>query len=275
MSYTYSNDRKTLLSVPAGTEHMIVQSFVEVIGSSPLTACTNSLRKVSFLSPSSLTKLQQSTFTNCLYLTEVDFSNCTRLTDILSYTFMNCKSLTRVVFPDSLRFFDTYCFINTSLESFVVPESLKYIGIGSFENVTTLKRIDFSKAYSFGTIFNYSLRGTSIEILDLRNSTHLNNISDYALHECFELKEVYFPCSDSSTVKFGEYCFSSCTSLEHIYFSSCKRIIPVSASVFSHCSKLILPYNIHFPERSTQLNKKTNIKLLTLLFCSVSCLPSY
>ena len=274
MSYTYSNGGKTLLSVPTGTEHMIVQSFVEVIESSPLIMCTNSLRKVSFLSPSSLTKLQHNTFANCSYLTEVDFSNCTKLTEILSSTFINCKSLTRVVFPDSLQFFDTYVFMNTSLDNFVVPSSLIYIGFSSFENVTTLKRIDFSKAFSLQTFFNFSMRGTSIEILDLRNSPDLKNIDDCALQECFQLKEVYFPCSNS-IVQFGEYCFSSCKSLEHVYFSSCKRIIPVSASVFSHCYKLILPYNIHFPEQSTQSKIKTNIKLLTLLFCSVSCLPSH
>ena len=260
MSYIYSNDGKTLVSVPANTVHMIVERKVEVLDYTTTRYTFSTLKTVSFLSPSSLTKIKSDVFLGCYLLTEIDFSNCTSLSRIYSSIFMHCSSLKSVIFPSSLIHFDTNTFLNTSLEMFVVPDSLTYIGTASFKNVKTLTQIDFSHATKLVMFFFNCFEGTSITILDLRNCSRLTTISSYCCQNCPLLNTIYFPCTYGITLSFGSYCFANCTSLEHVYFTQCKKIIPIYASVFSGCEKLILPYNIHYPIRYTYLCRQTTYK---------------
>ena len=207
-NYSYSADGKTLTSIPANTVHMIINKNVEILGNSVTRYANSTLKTVTFLSPSRLNALQQSTFSYCTLLEEVDFRNCTNLQTILSFTFIGCSSLKIVWFPDSLIHFDTECFIGTKIEKFTVTPNLIRIGSRSFKNVVTLEYIDFSRAYNFNMFSINCLEGTSIQFLDLRNCSKINYLSDQCFYNCHNLEYVYFPCLQNNIYILDLYAFS-------------------------------------------------------------------
>ena len=272
--YQYSSDGKTLLSIPQNTVHMIVNECVEELGPGVSSESKTTLEKVTFLSPSNLTFLNQSTFYGCVKLQEIDFRNCTKLYSILSFTFNGCSSLETVYFPDCLNYFDTECFIGTKIKSFVIPSNLTYIGSRSFQNVSTLVSIDFSKAFNLTIFCVNCLEGTNISCLDLRNCSQLDSLESNCFSNCQSLGYVYFPCLNQQ-IRFGSSCFFNCTSLENVYFSKCSKIIKIPASTFSNCNKLILPYGIgyHFPishDNNCQFLLNRSMMSLVLIYLFLS-----
>ena len=272
--YQYSSNEKTLLSIPLDTVHMIVNCYVEGLGPNVSSAAKTTLERVTFLSPSNLTSLNQSTFTDCTLLKEIDFRNCTMLSSVKSFTFKGCSSLKTVYFPDSLFHFDTECFVGTQIKTFVIPSNLSFIGIRSFQNVSTLVSLDFSKAFNLSTFYENCLEGTKIQYLDLRNCSKLVNLGNYSFSNCQSLEYVHFPCLNQK-INFGLSCFFNCTSLENVYFSKCSKIIKIPASTFSNCNKLILPYGIgyHFPishDNNCQFLLNRSMMSLVLIYLFLS-----
>ncbi|EAY17200.1 hypothetical protein TVAG_291520 [Trichomonas vaginalis G3] len=94
------------------------------------------LRKVSFESPSSLTYLGHYSFYHCTHLSEVDLSNCSSLENIGSFCFAKCYSLSRVIFPTKSKLeilgISAFCEVD-SVSSYSFPSSLRHINGESME----------------------------------------------------------------------------------------------------------------------------------------------
>ncbi|EAX96241.1 hypothetical protein TVAG_205270 [Trichomonas vaginalis G3] len=88
------------------------------------------LRKISFESPSSLKYLGHYSFYCCSHLSEADLSNCSFLENIGSFCFAECYSLSRVIFPkqSKLEILGIAAFSGADLVlSYSFPSSLMYI----------------------------------------------------------------------------------------------------------------------------------------------------
>ena len=140
----------------------------------------------------------------------------------------------------SLYYFDTSVFFNTSLKSFKVSPTLRYMGIRSFQNVLTLREFDLSNANSLEIIFDYVLSGTGITTLDFRNCPKLSKLHTECFSNCPYLETVYFPCVEKE-LNISQHIFMNCSSLENMVLSECSQLIRFPASCFSFCDKLIIP----------------------------------
>lgn len=240
MSYNYSSDEKTLISIPFDITHMIVESFVTTLGESCASNSKNTLSKVSFLSPSSLTTIYGAVFEDCVCIREIDFSNCTKLAYCKSAIFRGCTILEHVYFPDSLVYIDSRDFVRTSLKLLTIPSSLTRTGDETFANVTTLETIDFSRAVKLELLYQSSFMNTSVRVIDLRNCKKLNKISQSTFAYCSKLETIYLPCS-TDTLSIHSNSFNNCTSLNKIVIPKCSSKMKIYSSAFNHCDSLLLP----------------------------------
>ena len=252
------------MAIPSATSHMIVESFVEILGDYCATNAAGTLSKVSFLSPSSVTCMLQATFINCKLLTEVDFRNCTKMTYCLSSNFKGCSSLERVYFPPGFVTFDSSVFVGTSLKSFEFSKSATRTGAASFEDVTTLTSVDFSKAIKIESILGRCFKNTGIKALDLRKCIKLTNIEASAFQGCTKLETIFLPCK--STLALQQDSFFGCTSIRSV-FIPCRAKPKIAVTAFNNCSSLILPAGL------IQLQKTCNVyRRLTSVTYLSNCL---
>lgn len=89
------------------TEYTVAKNIVSIAnGTSDQYFALNSiqtLKKVSFESPSSLKFLGHYSFYRCKFLEAADLSNCSSLENIGSFCFAECKSISRVIFPTNSK----------------------------------------------------------------------------------------------------------------------------------------------------------------------------
>ena len=262
MTYLYSDDTKTLTSIPDQTTNMIVESFVEILGDYCTQNSQKTLTSVSFSTPSSLTKMLHCTFINCVLLKEVDFRSCTELVSCLSSNFYGCSSLEHVYFPTYFQTFDTSVFVGTSLKSFEFSQVAYRTGGLSFENVITLESVDFSKAVNIEYILDYCFKNTSIRVLDLRKCMKLKEIAKNAFQDCAQLEIIYLPCKSSLTI--SQYAFKNCTSLKNVFMPKCNSKPKIVASAFSDCNSLIIPSGIVNLQITCKPHKSSSIITISL-----------
>ena len=259
MSYSYSNDGKTLTSLPNGVTHMIIQPNVEILGSDCTKESADSLEKVSFLTPSSLKNLLHNTFRGCVHLREVDFRNCTQLVSFLSHNFNGCSSLERVYFPDSFLYFDTTVFVGTALKSFTLTKGFDRIGTGDFIDVLTLETVDFSNAINLRSIGMNCFQNSGVRIIDMSKCKKLTLICSGAFKDCKQLTRVIFPCNNNKIMA-QDNCFSNCSIFLKIFISKCYK-----------CAPIILPKGVskHFltcKPRSNYFSKSNKFIFIILIF---------
>ncbi len=137
---------------------------------------------------------------------------------IKAEAFSSLKQLNSIVIPYGVETIEENAFgylgyfgasSCTSLESIVLPESIKTIGSGAFSGCTSLKSIKFPS--SLKAIPASVLSGcTSLTSVEISNGT--KSIGDSAFSGCVKLKTLIIP---ESVINLGSNVFNDCDSLEY------------------------------------------------------------
>lgn len=145
----------------------------------------------SYIIPSSVTTLRQSSFRSCAYLQTIDFRSATGISSIPSYTFQGCINLSTIIFQNSGS--------NSNIGS---------IGDYSFSNCPKLQGITLpyvvrdsgnSNHLSIGAYaFNGSMNDDSLSNITLVIDSRVNSIGIGAFKGCNKIKNI-------------EWCPSSCS----------------------------------------------------------------
>lgn len=125
---------------------------------------------------------------------------------------------------------DDYAFEGSEIEGMVLPEGLSYIGEGSFEDVSTLKRISLPSSVTEIGVAAFS-GCASLSKIDF--GTGVETIGDYAFEGCSALTSVTVP---ESVRALGTGTFIFCDSLRRA--SILGRIKSLPEFSFSHCASL-------------------------------------
>lgn len=160
--------------------------------------------------PETLTSMDIMVFDDCDSLTSVKIPNS--ITVLPSRTFSYCDNLTTITVSNQLTRIGSYCFEDTKLSNFVIPETVTYIEEGAFIG-TKLTNITIP-----ASVENLG-RANFYQCEDLVTVTFMNNVSQgYSVKDdlgmfayCTSLRTVNLP--DTFT-QISRNMFAHCTSLE-------------------------------------------------------------
>ena len=153
---------------------------------------------LSIVFPSTITKIDNYAFDDCVGLTKADFSSCTNLTTIGGSVFDNCKSLTTVDFNGCTN--------------------LTTIGGSAFYNCKSLTTVDLSGCTNLTTIGGSAFSCCdSLTTVDLSGCTSLSTIDNNTFNSCESLTTVDLSgCTNLTTI--GGGAFNYCDSLTTIVY---------------------------------------------------------
>lgn len=194
--------------------------------------CPITQRK-SFQFPSSVTKIDPYTFSNCSQLDSVVFHD--NLKVINERAFFDCIGLTSLSIPSSIKVIEDYAFEGCwKLDSVKIPSSVLHVGVGAFSNCFRLSSInlpdslisisarlfsncpnlkDIKIPKSVGTIGNSAFSGCNkLDSITIPNN--VDSIKCNSFIDCYRLRSISIP---SSTVFIGSFAFSNCMGLKKIY----------------------------------------------------------
>ena len=142
------------------------------------------------------------------------------------YTFASCHNLKSVVIPASVEEIKEYAFIHSGVESVVIEDGLRNIGVSAFEYTElsgltlpdTLQRIGERAFYN-----------TNIQSVEIKSAI---GIGDYAFSNCVNLTDVIFP---DNLEEIGKYAFSN----TNIQSANIQSAIGIGEYAFSGCANLI------------------------------------
>jgi len=255
-----------------------------------------------------LTHNDQNIFEGCAQLTQVTLPR--KNTCLPAYLFLNCANLKELQIPDRVTHLGAAFIAGTSilsltvpsgletiekntfsgcekLEIVILPQTLKQIGYGAFENCVALRKIDFPdglqqighNAFAGCTSLKHVMLPDSLETLDyaaFQNCTALNHVELPATLEkiaretffgCSSLKEIDLPADvtvlsyaafegsglvavtiPEGVVAVGARLFANCTSLETVVFTS--DHIPLSNEMFLGATAL---EELRLPASATEI----------------------
>ena len=160
---------------------------------------------------------------------------------------------------------------NDGISSFVVPETVNYIGFGAFEGCTSLQSmvlpfigncLNDGDAYSYGdtlyfayifgadrwneTLSSYdskvpsslkSVTFTSLNVISAGPGMSYSTVCNYAFAECSNLENIYIT---NNCALIGDYAFYGCSSLKSVVVPN--DCISVGNYAFANCSSLKYVY---------------------------------
>ena len=255
-------------------------SSLKTIGTSTFANCYT-LNTITI--PNGVTKIENHAFMNCLSLTKITLPNS--VTSLGFKVFTGCKSLSNILVESKNQSFISVGGIlfskdmsvlvkypaNRSILKYTVPDSVKEIAPGAFEDAYYLTNVILhdgiikigANAFFKTNLYN-DMRKTSngclyigkylivamnknVTFCNIKEGTTL--IADSAFVACDKIKEINLP---EGLQYIGENAFSDCSSLESIYIpSSIKRI---EKDAFYNCCSL---ENVFYQDTST--NRKNII----------------
>lgn len=136
--------------------------------------------------PSTLSQIDENTFSGCRKIANVTFSGTPTIQRIGPAAFYDCRSL----------------------ESFAIPTSVTTICEGAFEDCMALTKITAAKGSALTSIEDGAFRGCSALTTVSLNSAKLASIGAEAFKGCTGLKSLSFPASKSLS-KIGAGAFES------------------------------------------------------------------
>ena len=158
----FSEDGKTLLSIPKDIEEVIIKNEIEYVADEAGKNCYN-LKKV--VLPETVKKIGKNAFDGCLNLENINFPKnvcidhkafaSTNLKEVdLSFTtllggntFDNCKNLEKVIMPKNMKVFKTSFFHNCSVKELMLPENLESIFCNALADFTEIESITLPKTF--------------------------------------------------------------------------------------------------------------------------------
>ncbi len=225
--------------------------------------------------PNSLATLGRQAFFKCSSLKEITIpKNCT---DIEEDVFYCCDNLETIKFAGdkvNYRYIDydndgdpyytkkenrlpvrlaANC---PSLKSINIPESVKVIGEGAFEN-SGLTSITIPK--NVKTVYKDAFKGCG-NLTSVKFAGAVNNIGKSAFSRCVNLKSVNF--TKGYLKKVYDYAFYKCEKLEKITISNTKNVPTIAKSAFNKAKSGIKFYvkNNTVAKKLKSKLQKTNIK---------------
>ena len=103
--------------------------------------------------------IDESTFDTCKNLKKVTFGK--NITAIGDGAFANCTALETIKLPNNLKNIEEVAFVNTSLKSVIIPDSVVKIGASAFDKDVKLKKPSYlKKIKKTGGAVYYEARAT-------------------------------------------------------------------------------------------------------------------
>lgn len=187
-----------------------------------------------------------------------DISPLTVVSSIGDSAFFKCKKLSRLELSGGLTSIGVRAFLQSGLESVVLPDSVTSIENNAFTECTSLKEITWSKSLETigGSVFSGC---TSLEAITLPDS--MKTIGATAFHGCTGLKTVEVP---DGLTSIGSYAFEKCSNLTSIELPS--GLTNINVGVFYGCNSLT---SIELPFGLTSIGRRafygcTDLKTVTL-----------
>ncbi len=150
---------------------------------------------------------------------------------IYDYVFYDCTSLESIVVPESVKSIGSYAFsCCRSLTNIRVPDSVASIGNGAFGNCTSLTSITISDSVtSIGEgAFQVCTSLESITIPD-----RVTRIGDATFYNCESIESITIP---HNVISIGEEAFRDCTSLESVTMGN--SVTSIDEDAFFNCTSL-------------------------------------
>ncbi len=137
--------------------------------------------------PKTLTSIPESIFSGCQSLGTVVLPD--NYTSIESGAFRGCTALESFVFPSSLTHIRDDAFAKSGIKSVVIPNSVTYLGCGSFSR-TPLEKLRFEEGCRITRLLESTFEHTNLSVVTIPSSV-----------SCIE-KEVFMDCKLLTTVSF-------------------------------------------------------------------------
>jgi len=183
---------------------------------------------------------------------EVTYKNITRkVTEIDGSAFSQCINLNSVVIPPSVKYIWYGAFMESSIVSVTIPESVTLIDEAVFWECTSLKTITLPSGITKipASLFSGCCSLTSIII-----PNNVTEIGHGAFYGCTSLTSIEIP---NSVTTIGIQAFSNCSALSSVTIPN--SVTDIDLACFEDCKSL---KNIDLP------NSITNIKDYTFKNCS-------
>ena len=208
--------------------------------------------------PSSVTKISNSAFTNCEWITNIDIPNS--VVEIGNSAFEN-SGIENIVLPDKLSTIERYTFQDCkNLISVTIPPSVKSIGAYAFYECKSLKKVFISDLASWCNIELDIMFGSPLEneaylflngkqIVNLEIPDGVSRIGDGAFSGAKGILSVKIP---DSVVEIGSHAFQFCKQITKVDLGN--SLTTISAYAFSGCTAL---QSIRMPDSVTRLDGDT------------------
>ena len=179
------------------------------------------LKKVTL--PSTIERIQTSSFDGCTSLDEINLSSLPNLLSLNGFAFRN-TGIRELIVPPTVNAILEYCFYACNQLETLNITSLNSFGQYSFANCSNLKNVYFGSGQT--AIPNYCFENcTSLVNLVLPDT--LTTINNYAFRNCSQLAELTIP---GSVTKINANAFAGCGFLRTVY---CKASTPPTITATS------------------------------------------
>lgn len=165
----------------------------------------------------------------------LDLSGVTNQTAIPNETFRYRSSLQSIQLPPALYSIGEYGLADTNIKEITIPESVYYLGSGTFYNCKSLEKFIH---LGYGEIPSNCFHGNS-SLTTVELSDNITKIGSYAFTEC-PLTE--FKCPESLTY-IDSYAFQRCRKMTDVEFNEGLTSIGSYAFAETGITKCILPLN--------------------------------
>lgn len=189
--------------------------------------------------PKSLRIIGEEAFSGCTNLKKIEIPETVET--ICEYAFCKCTNLKKIHLPKALKVILDYVFMDAGVEEFTIDSSNAAFttidGVLYNKKCTQLVLVPNKKTKvqipdTITQINQNAARGNK-ELKEVKFSSALKIIKDYAFEGCSALKEVKFP----NTLKtIGTSAFDGCSTLKKVIFPNALKTIGYAA--FKECSVL-------------------------------------
>lgn len=170
-----------------------------------------------------------------------------KINDNVLYMFVGHTTIEYVFVPDEIEAIDKYAFEGSKIIYINIPNTVKYIGNGAFENCKKLEEIYLPNTIT--ALNNWNLFAGDENLKTVHLPEALTCIPRFAFYNCVSLKNINMP---EKLTEIEESAFAYCNKLENITLPD--TLSEVWNHVFSGCTQL---KSINIPKKLTHLGVRS------------------